>query len=736
MQSKEFGYIYVRDNELCRLKDIYKLGITSSVRNRNDTYLTYEHTPGIFLHVFEIPWDQMIWMDKVLKEHLAPFHNYVRGGGTEYYDRCAIDHIAPCLHKHGLSYRLLSRMEIDNMARLDYGNKQVVPIPLNPEQESLDLKPEPLDLDTTPPLSLVPHPHQQSILDIIDTFYQSHAIGKLVWACGLGKALLGILIAKKLKCRTVLIGVPSNQLQKQIAREICRIFPDPGNLLFVGGDGNTGQTIEDILSFLGAAAQSAAPKFVVSTYHSCGLLADSDAVFDLKIGDEAHHLVGMQTFKGFRLFHKIAARKSLFMTATSKTIHEANPYLKELYSMDDEQVFGKTIDTKTVHWAIENRKITDYHVLVLKNTEDVVDAFISGLRLHVDNKELFISCFMCLKSFEQYRNLTHVLLYTNTTEDAELAESYLEAIVDRSLVSIPKEAIYNRALHSRNCSASDLDSEVKAFEKAKYGIISCVYIFGEGFDLPKLNGVCIAGNMRSETRIVQYLLRPNRLEAGNPQKIAYVIIPYLDMDTDWDTNNRSFEKVRNIIAQLRNVDESIEQKMIVSLAKRRETRERTEEEEEEEYDCDYYGTLEESPLELDKIKIRLRYSKALGTRCTEAQEEFNYVRSLNIGLGILSRREYVRLRSRHAHFIENPEEHFKARGVWTNWYDFMGVDTTRFLPTKKEWQTFCQSKKITTFDGYMQACALYDVLPKEPADFYRDFTNIIRELEFGVYRRR
>ena len=57
-----------------------------------------------------------------------------------------------------------------------------------------------------------------------------------------------------------------------------------------------------------------------------------------------------------------------------------------------------------------------------------------------------------------------------------------------------------------------------------------VYIFGEGFDLPKLNGVCIAGNMQSETRIVQYLLRPNRLESGNTNKKAYVIIPYIDVN--------------------------------------------------------------------------------------------------------------------------------------------------------------------------------------------------------------
>ena len=75
-----------------------------------------------------------------------------------------------------------------------------------------------------------------------------------------------------------------------------------------------------------------------------------------------------------------------------------------------------------------------------------------------------------------------------------------------------------------------LDKEINKFKNMPYGIISCIYIFGEGFDMPKLNGVCIASNMKSIIRIVQYLLRPNRLESGNPLKKAYQIIPYIDND--------------------------------------------------------------------------------------------------------------------------------------------------------------------------------------------------------------
>jgi predicted helicase len=401
--------------------------------------------------------------------------------------------------------------------------------------------------------------------------------------------------------------------------------------------------------------------------------------------------------------------------------------------MDDESIFGKTIDTKSVNWAIENKKITDYSVLVLKNTEEEVNNIITRFQINVSNKEIFISAYMTLKSFEKYCNLTHLLLYTNTTEDAELAKKYIDEILNMNVLTIRKEYVYNNALHSKN--SRNLEEEVGKFKKSSYGIVSCVYIFGEGFDLPKLNSVCVAGNMQSVIRIVQYLLRPNRLDSRNPNKHAYVIIPYIDTD-DWENEDKdnSFEKVRNVVSQLRNVDENIEQKIFVSLL----TTKRCVSNENEEIKVQYNETFEfeENGDELTKIKLRLRYSKALGSKFTEEQDEFNYVKSINYSLHISSKREYIRMEHRHSNFIHNAEEYFKAKGVWTNWYDFMGVDTMKFIQSKQDWIKFCKEKNVISLDSYYECCEIYQELPKEPADFYRDFTNISNEIGFYQKRRR
>lgn len=733
------GTIYIRDNAWFKRENVVKLGIATSAKDRSCGYITGEVERGEYLDIYEIPLNKMQQLDKFLKNYFLSYH-VIRGGGTEFYERSIIDLIEPYLQLLNIEYKRLSKEEINTMERCERVTQYLDKVKQAFTQLNIAKFIQRLKRRKTKTLLQEnimirpPNAQQQHVLNIIENFYALNNIGKLVWACGLGKALLSIFIVKLLGFKSVVFGVPSTYLQKQIKNEILKIFPNKTSILLIGGEGVNGTNKERIKTFLHNSTTCEC-KFIITTYHSCHLLVDEDIRVDFKIGDEAHHLVGMEKEeeRGFRLFHKIVSTKSLFMTATEKTIINQGSY-----SMDNEYIFGKYIDIKSVCWAIENKKITDYNILVLKNTENEVDEIIGRLGIHVLNKDLFISSYMCLKSLEKYGDLSHLLLYTNTTGDAELAKKYIDEILELNVLTIHKEDIYNNALHSKY--ATDLNIEVNQFKETRYGIISCVYIFGEGFDLPKLNGVCIAGNMQSETRIVQYILRPNRLEFGNPNKKAYVIIPYIDVD-DWVNENKSYERVRSIIFQMRNVDENIEQKIVVSVGEKKEEKEEKDEKEDKEkrenrrneiYDFDF----EENGEELTKFKLRLRYSKALGSKFTEEQDEYNYVRSINRELVIQSKKEYTEKRRFHSNFVENPEEYFKANGVWTDWYDFMGFDTSKFIQSKQEWKNFCKEIKITTLDKYYEGCELYNLLPKEPADFYKDFGNITDELGLRERRRK
>ncbi len=720
------GYVYVRINKWWTDEKVVKCGVSQDPINRGSPYITGEFERGEYTYIVEISLDKLTVLDKCFKKYFKDYNVY-KGGGTEFYKNDIIDLIEPYLQKTNIIHKILSKEEINELNRINeyyerFKNLTNIKNIFNNGRKNI--------IKTN---IIKPYEHQQNILDIIKEFFDSYNIGKIIWACGLGKALLSVFIIKELNFKLVAFCVPSNNLQKQILKEILKIFPNTNNILFVGGNGkniNSTNDIDKIINFINKVTNKT--KIVISTYHSCHLLVNDTIKFDLKIGDEAHHLVGIEkeNNKGFRSFHKIHSKKSLFMTATEKNC-ESN---KVVYSMDDENIFGKCIDTKSVYWAIENKKITDYDAIFIQNKECDLNEILENIGINISNItniRLFISCYMCLKSFEIQSKLTHILLYTNTIEDANLSNEYINEILSLNIFPLFKKNIYNKSLHSK-CNNLDLDNEINTFKNTPYGIISCIQIFGEGFDLPKLNGVCITGNMQSEVKIVQYLLRPHRLDPLNPNKKAYIIIPYFDAD-NLEIQNKSFQNIKNIISQLRNIDENIEQKISIYTIEKSQPEKDKDYKQIQNNNINFINNVDE----LNKIKLRLRHSKVLESKCSEEQDEYNYVRELNKELNIQSKNEYNDkvIKDKHQNYIEKPDEYFKLKGVWDNWYDFLGIDTKKFIQNKQEWLNFIEKNNIKSVDDYNILCTKCDVLPKEPAEFYIGFGNIYSLLNSTSRRR-
>jgi len=726
------GYIYIRDNEWFINRNIIKLGITQNIIDRSNNYITGEIKKGTYLLVIEIYYDKLKILDTCLKNYFKSYHVYL-DGGTEFYKRDIIRLIEPYLKLLNIYYKVLSNTEIQQIERTNRLN-QIIDKLKNKIKEKHIQNIQNI-ISNSQNNTKQPNQHQQEILDRIYDFFMNNDIGKIIWACGLGKTLLALFIIKKLKFKSIIIGVPNIPLQKQWVKEILEIFNN--NILFIGGDkvDNMTNNIEDIKSFINNNSSSNyQPKFIITTYHSCYLLKDIQT--DFKIGDEAHHLAyhnKEDNGKGFYQFHYIQSKKTLYMTATEKFTNYNQQLQTDIhYSMDNEIIFGKYIDIKTIYWAIENKKITDYNILVIKNNEETVDMIINKLNINVSNKDLFISSYMTLKSLSTYHDLKHLLLYTNTTQEAELSNEYIELLLNYqpSLFSnLTRDDIYYNVLHSKNCKNKNI--EIQQFCNKPKGIISCVYIFGEGFDLPKLNGVCIASNMNSEIRIVQYLLRPNRLDYNNPDKKAYIIIPYIDND-DWDTKNKPFDKVRIIIKNMRNEDKQITQKIKLNILNDLIYQKRKRDKPD---DITNYQ-LTEDTTELEKLKFRLRYSKTLKYDYTEEQEEYNYIKLINKQLNIKSTEEYIQSKNKHQHFINKPDEYFTRKGVWTNWYDFLGIDTTQFIQDKNKWIQFCHKINIQTLQDYNDCLKLYPQLPKYPEYIYEPYSNIYTELNLITKRRR
>ncbi len=761
------GYLYLRFHSSYRGEqngenfDLLKFGFTKSIKNRNNLYKTCEVIPGSFVWIAEIKNWKVKKLEKKMKSHFTKkgLHRYF-GGGTEFFDKSIHLHIEPYLTFHHVDFHILSQREIDGLQYEKYDHIYSTSASTS-EGEGGEGGGEGGEGEEEVKVnSILPLPHQMDILERIENYYETHDKGKIIWACGLGKALLSLFITQKMGFRRIVIGVPSVYLQKQMKSEILRVFDAKSvSILFIGGNEEKSfKVIEKIKEFRHGIESIL---FVITTYASSHYLAnDHDISFDFKIGDEAHHLVsydqdsdsGSQSQsvnRKYIAFHHIRSKYSLFMTATPKNIEEKSEQDDEynVYSMNDEDHFGSVIDVKSISWAIEHKKITDYYLHVLYNSEAEVNKIIFDLGIQVHNKELFIAAYMTLKSMEKHRDLTHVLIYCNSIENATLTNQYVKIILEKRVIQLDDmDMFYLNDLHSKRtnicleCQRSEMcQCEVCKFSKSKYGIISSVFIFGEGFDLPRLNGVCFAENMTSEIRIVQSALRPNRVDRKNPHKMAYMILPYIDDRNIGDLGKNSFEKCRKIIYEMRNHDAEIERKVRLMKLENEgggsgESGSRGGE--------SGGGTIRISLSEnceelLNIFKMRLRHSRALPGGISPEEDEYQVVRAMNRLLKVDSIDDYHQKRDIHMNYIKDPEIYFKS--VWrrrSGWYDFFGMDLSGFIQDKYEWIQFCKKHQIQSVDEYKEKCNEHKELPKHPEHFYESYTNMIAELELRSIQRR
>ena len=330
-----------------------------------------------------------------------------------------------------------------------------------------------------------------------------------------------------------------------------------------------------------------------------------------------------------------------------------------------------------------------------------------------------------------YKDLTHVLCYTNTTEHANQVEQFIDILLNKKIFpSLNINEFYNKALHSD--SNVDLGNEVDIMKNTPYGIISCVHIFGEGFNLPKLNGVCFAENMVSTIRIIQCALRASRIEESNDSKVAYMLIPIVDHDDFYETGP-SYNKIRTIIGKLANVDENISERLMVkTLSKKKEKR-----------GSNAFGRgdvldFENSEFELRNLRLRLRKSKDLKSKLSEEEEKYKEQQALFKENNVKTKSEYEEFE--HEEKMLEIEKCFKALGVWKGWYDLFSIDTSMYPSSKNKWKRVCQEKNIKSMEDYktyyeQPNC---DDLPIYPGDLYykEDFSSIEVELGFSRPRRR
>lgn len=105
MSNIDKSYIYIRDNDWFKQSNVYKVGITTSIIDRGNTYITGELYRGVYVKIYELNINkrQLLFIDKLIKDefkHLNIHYN----GGLEFYKRIIINEIEPFFIENNIKF--------------------------------------------------------------------------------------------------------------------------------------------------------------------------------------------------------------------------------------------------------------------------------------------------------------------------------------------------------------------------------------------------------------------------------------------------------------------------------------------------------------------------------------------------------------------------------------------------------------------------------------------------------
>ena len=212
---------------------------------------------------------------------------------------------------------------------------------------------------------------------------------------------------------------------------------------------------------------------VFSTYQSIDVISQAQQKYDLDnfnliICDEAHRTTGAtivgedeSNFVKIHSNENIAAEKRLYMTATPRIYGEKARKKQDegdvnLASMDDEQIFGKTLFHRGFGWAVENGLLTDYKVVVLmmdqqKVSDRVQYQFTDGSELKLDDATKMVGCYKALAKVGMKSDSNNL---TNKEEPMKRALAFCQNINSSKLFSsefsnVVEEYISNEAVDEK-----------------------------------------------------------------------------------------------------------------------------------------------------------------------------------------------------------------------------------------------------------------------------------------------
>jgi predicted helicase len=297
----------------------------------------------------------------------------------------------------------------------------------------------------------VERPYQKRITDETETYFhennQYNSRGILALACGLGKSLQSWFIKERLSCNYTIVVVPSLILLSQFYLEWSR--QRKINALLIGSSAS-----KEILDTVGIILTTDldtivnwintvdGDKYIFCTYQSSDVLKKAilktRMIPDLCIFDEAHNTATSEdSIFSTLLSDDVDIMYRLFMTATPKVYKGARD---DVYCMEDEESYGKTIYEITMRDAIDMKLLTDYRIITPVVSNEQVEEYIKMNKYVINEKKsyestMIASAIMLLKLMQDKKDtvkkvLTYHSFASLRTNEKVLSHKVLKVFVD------------------------------------------------------------------------------------------------------------------------------------------------------------------------------------------------------------------------------------------------------------------------------------------------------------------
>ena len=475
-------------------------------------------------------------------------------------------------------------------------------------------------------------PHQETAVKNVLKGFETADRGKLIMACGTGKTFASLKIAEAQagKGKLVLFLVPSLALLSQTLTEWTQQSETKLHSFAVCSDAEVGKkrdrkdddSVQTFVHELQYPATTDAKRLaeemiawheenamsvIFSTYHSIDVISQAQKnydlpAFDLVICDEAHRTTG-QTYEGdeesaFVRIHNndfINAAKRLYMTATPR-IYRDDAKLQAaggdvaLYSMDDEETYGKDLHVLTFSEAVERGLLVDYKVIVLTVEESQINRRLQDLlkdennELRVDDAAKIIGCWKALSKQNLIESLQgdvspmqRAVAFcqvidrkkSNKVGSLQIA-SMFQAVVEEYQRTATDDEETSVKLH---CEARHVDGGMNASEKEEKiqwlkspapkdtcRILSNVRCLSEGVDVPALDAVLFLTARKSQVEVVQSVGRVMRNAPGKTRGyiVLPVVIPSGVEPHEALNDNKTYKVVWQVLQALRSHDDQFD----------------------------------------------------------------------------------------------------------------------------------------------------------------------------------